>query len=321
MKLLVKAILVAMLLVFSGTPTLLAQGPSPKELAIRAAEVDLESGVLLISGDNFGSDISDFKVTLQVPPLGEVELSVSRFDADTQEIFAALPSQAQSVSGTFTLTVSSGRGTSSSDTLDLAIDTAGPQGEPGPQGEAGPPGPQGEPGPEGPAGPQGPEGPSGPACTVPMWDQLLSAADGETECNSSRFTCVLNGEAVKDNETGLVWQRSPSVTLFSSPNASWEHCFRETTGGRLGWRPPSVEELSSLVDPGAFNPSLPAGHPFLDLDVGVRTFWTTTPHGVNCPSICSEIVDFESAEVIFVQLSNQNHRAWCVRGGTTGTVH
>src|SRR5688500_8122634 len=57
---------------------------------------------------------------------------------------------------------------------------------------AGPPGPQGE------IGSQGPQGEPGP--TAPGWDTTLPADDGGADgCNSSRFTCVLDDMAVRDN--------------------------------------------------------------------------------------------------------------------------
>ena len=39
----------------------------------------------------------------------------------------------------------------------------------------------------------------------PTWSQKLPAAQ--------RFTIVLDGEAVLDKETGLVWEKSPDATL------------------------------------------------------------------------------------------------------------
>ena len=41
---------------------------------------------------------------------------------------------------------------------------------------------------------------------TPNWDKKLPANDpgGPCPASSSRFTCVLDGEGVRDNETGLV---------------------------------------------------------------------------------------------------------------------
>src|SRR5262245_56889752 len=47
---------------------------------------------------------------------------------------------------------------------------------------------------------------------TPNWDKNLPANDpgGACPASSSRFTCVFGGAAVRDNETGLVWEQSPT---------------------------------------------------------------------------------------------------------------
>src|SRR6188768_4297245 len=74
------------------------------------------------------------------------------------------------------------------------------------------------------------------------WDKKLSGA--------SRFTVLsdFGGAAVRDNETGLVWEQSPETKTVNWMNARFQ-CTSRKIGGRMGWRLPSVHELASLVDP------------------------------------------------------------------------
>src|SRR5437870_5833902 len=53
----------------------------------------------------------------------------------------------------------------------------------------------------------------------PTWDKVLPADNNVDPCNSSRIKCVMGGAAVRDNETGLVWEQEPSPTLQIWPNA------------------------------------------------------------------------------------------------------
>ena len=97
---------------------------------------------------------------------------------------------------------------------------------------------------------------NGPYYATPSWDQTLPS--------NTRFIVLLNmnSEAVLDRETGLVWEKSPSQTTRNW-NDSIEHCSVRNTGGRMGWRLPTMPELFSLVDPSQSSPALPVGHPFL----------------------------------------------------------
>ena len=103
---------------------------------------------------------------------------------------------------------------------------------------------------------------NGPYYASPSWDQTLPA--------STRFIVLANfaGQAVLDRETGLVWQRAINGGIFPYQNAFYG-CAHATTGGRLGWRLPTISELSSLFDPNSTDPSfLPAGHPFTGFPTG-----------------------------------------------------
>src|SRR5258706_8664700 len=111
---------------------------------------------------------------------------------------------------------------------------------------------------------------AGPYYANPSWDQTLPA--------STRFIMLsnMNGEAVLDRETGLVWEQSPSASQFT-----WElaqiHCNSLRTGGRLGWRLPTLQELASLVDTSVSppGPTLPSGHPFSNVQSSYYSSATT----------------------------------------------
>lgn len=101
------------------------------------------------------------------------------------------------------------------------------------------------------------------------WDKNLSG--------SSRFTVLtaFNDEAVRDNETGIVWERSPQPVTASWVSAR-SQCANKIVGGRKGWRLPSVTELASLIDLSVASPGprLPSGNPFMN--VQPDEYWSAT---------------------------------------------
>jgi hypothetical protein len=154
---------------------------------------------------------------------------------------------------------------------------------------------------------------NGPYYATPSWDQTMPA--------STRFIVLanFNSQAVLDRETGLVWQRSPSQTFVAWTLIS-AACVSAATGGRYGWRLPTVHEMASLVDPAATTvPPLPAGHPFTNLNP-FDTFWTATQQQ-DTPANAAIVGWFQdpSAPVSFIFTSGSRtaavSRGWCVRGG------
>ncbi len=143
---------------------------------------------------------------------------------------------------------------------------------------------------------------------APPWSQRLPA--------SERFEFVLKTgilipqfPAVLDKETGLVWERDTDNTMRDWYEAC-AYCYNLALGGRKGWRLPTAEELSSLVDPSESTPSLPAGHPFTN--VKVNTYWSS--------STVADDPDSAWRVHFYLGLVNDRYKAdggyvRCVRGG------
>lgn len=161
----------------------------------------------------------------------------------------------------------------------------------------------------------------GPYYATPSWDQTLPA--------STRFVVLsnFNSQAVLDRETGLVWQRTPSITSFSLFSAA-ESCKDSLVGGRVGWRLPAWNELASLFDPSQTAlPFLPPGHPFFFPSIsppGVG-FWTvsTAADGTGRFDIIFLATDFFGQPALRLDLPDNPSDLlsfWCVRGGGSPSV-
>jgi hypothetical protein len=150
---------------------------------------------------------------------------------------------------------------------------------------------------------------NGPYYAWPSWDQKLPS--------STRFVVLANFEskAVLDRETGLVWDRQPPVGI---PALNWlgahEYCNTLSIAGRQGWRLPTLQELTSLVDPTQTTaPKLPPGHPFV---IVATAYWSAT-ESANNPALFYWSASFST----FFESSPQNKLGtftfapWCVRGG------
>ena len=154
------------------------------------------------------------------------------------------------------------------------------------------------------------------------WAQRLDSTNGSTVmgeegCNSDRFTCIFDGAAVLDNETGLVWELVPSSSARTWVDAI-SYCATLVQGGRKGWSLPMREQLASLVDPNNSEPALPTGHPFFN--VQSASYWSATTTA-NFPANAWNVL-FSNG---LVNDSNRGsfHRVWCVRGGPSfdGNTH
>ena len=174
-------------------------------------------------------------------------------------------------------------------------------------------------------GPLDPPGPVGSTMKtlddIPgSWHRQLATTGGDP-CNTERFTCVLNNQAVLDKETGLVWQRDAS-----QPHSAWggavEYCVQNAMGGRRGWRLPTADELTSLAI--AFSPDPmdmpPPNSPFtgFPLAPGAQRYWTATDSALDNtfafvvdPSTGFPTTHLKAGSGAFEE------RVVCVRGGQT----
>ena len=152
------------------------------------------------------------------------------------------------------------------------------------------------------------------ACCSPLlaqvgqtWDQQLPGP------NRFKVLSAFNNAAVFDKETGLVWERTPSSSIFLPEDAHF-HCNTLLLGNRFGWRLPTVQELASLIDLTQTNPTLPLGNPFTNINFTDDLYWTATTSTNNPPYS----VSFGGNTQVTVGGGgggNGSNLAWCVRGG------
>ena len=132
--------------------------------------------------------------------------------------------------------------------------------------------------------------------------------------SASRFTVLsaFGDAAVRDEETGLVWENTLETTELSWTDAR-AACVDKDVGGRKGWRLPSIFELASLVDSSMRTGStLPLGHPFTNVLSDV--YWSATTMAGNPNS--AWLVFFDTGKVTNGFKTITFH-VWCVRGGTS----
>jgi hypothetical protein len=151
---------------------------------------------------------------------------------------------------------------------------------------------------------------NGPYYPTPSWSRKLPAA--------KRFVVLKdwNHEAVLDRNTGLVWEQAPATTTHTWTTAR-SVCTARPTGGRMGWRLPSVHELASLIDPSLNFPilPLPVGHPFTN--VQLSDYWSDS--FTTDSLFLAWAVSFADAVSRPTDMSNSLH-VWCVRGGMQDSV-
>jgi hypothetical protein len=146
------------------------------------------------------------------------------------------------------------------------------------------------------------------------WDKNLPSA--------SRFTVLaaFNNAAVRDNNTGLVWEQSPDTTArtWGFVNAARTDCANKTVGGTTGWRLPSVIELKSLQDPSLSPPFVPAS---IFTNVQSGTYWSATTVTDFPNDADAWAVTFFDNGIVFAGNKQAPHFVWCVRGNMNADAY
>ena len=135
------------------------------------------------------------------------------------------------------------------------------------------------------------------AVPLSSWDKKIDNVD-------ERFKVLLEWNAVLDNETQLLWVKQPSDDIVRWKDAL-RRCNYLALGNRLGWRLPTIAELTSLTSGSGMGISYFG--PFHVLP-GV---WSSTETGLN-----SDEAWFLHTGLYFATPSSKKsfYAAWCVRG-------
>jgi hypothetical protein len=151
---------------------------------------------------------------------------------------------------------------------------------------------------------------------TPMWD--ITEAHWETHKPNPRFAIYNSGaqsdvtdDVVFDKETGLTWERSPAPDKRPWDNAIL-YSYAKAIAGRKGWRLPAIEELLSLVDPTQNNPTLPVGHPFIN--VKTDYYYSSSTLGMTALPTYAWGYNFGDASTSNC-LKTAELYVWLVRGG------
>lgn len=127
--------------------------------------------------------------------------------------------------------------------------------------------------------------------------------------DAMRFELVMNDEAVLDHKTGLIWERTPTSNGMTW-QAAVNYAGEKIVGGTDGWRLPKLEELASLIDLNYSKPTLPEGHPFINIKSSY--YWTAWSFENEEGSKACAVYLKEGGW--FCNDRSENHNVWCVRG-------
>lgn len=148
----IKSVIAVFIISLLIATSALAQKPA---VMISTVSVDLDAGIMTITGKNF--DIGPNPTTVTLGGFGNLNIT-----SNNGTMLVVSFQEGLIPPGTYLLSVSSGPGPKKNAEQSITIGVQGPEGNPGDPGTPGDPGEQGPQGPQGVPGPQGPQGESGP---------------------------------------------------------------------------------------------------------------------------------------------------------------
>jgi hypothetical protein len=124
------------------------------------------------------------------------------------------------------------------------------------------------------------------------------------------FTLSLNGLEIVDTKTGLIWRRcTEGMSVINNgclgtANRYTHEAALSHASSQTGWRLPSIQELSSLIDVNRQNPAIDTVA-FPATPVG--GFWSSTPFKTNHSAHCvlfdfGEVWRFDRSNPFYVRL-------------------
>ncbi|NRB42856.1 MAG: DUF1566 domain-containing protein [Pseudomonadales bacterium] len=117
----------------------------------------------------------------------------------------------------------------------------------------------------------------------------------------------------------MVWEQSPDLTGDEEEGGErlWtdalEHCFEAKVGGRYGWRMPTIEELTTLLDDTVAPPLIPDALKAITSDVQASGYWSSTSSISDPDGVWH--VRFQDAIISDSRPKDGFKYVWCVRGG------
>jgi hypothetical protein len=144
----------------------------------------------------------------------------------------------------------------------------------------------------------------------PAWNKIIPTEQRFVDALDKNASGAY--EAVLDKETGLVWAKAPDSLLLRTWDQADSYCASLNLGGRMGWRLPTVAELSSLIDitnPGS--PKLPVGQNMFQ-NVQSDFYWSSSTYAVNTADAW---VVYMGGGLVGNLKKTNGYYVWPVRGG------